>query len=75
MEERHYEYNYRVYGYARGVGYTLIEKTKSFKKALSHTNRMEYDKILIIRHNIELNMDEPIVYVPLDIRKAKVRRR
>lgn len=70
-----YNYNYRVYGYINGEGYMLIERTKSFKKARSHTNDMRFDKILIIRHNIELNMDEPIIFVPLYERKGKVRKR
>ena len=72
MIEQYYNYNYRVYGYTTGTGYQLIKKTNSYSQAMSYTNRTEYDKVLIIRHNIDLNMDEPIV---LEMPKAKVRRR
>lgn len=67
-----YDYNYRVYGYTTGTGYQLIKKTNSYSQAISYTNRTEYLKVLIIRHNIDLNMDEPIV---LEMPKAKVRKR
>jgi hypothetical protein len=65
-------YNYRVYGYITGTGYQLIKKTNSYHQAISYANRTEYLKILIIRHNIGLNMDEPIV---LETPKVKVRSR
>ena len=68
----HYNCNYRVYGYTTETGYQLVKKTNSYHQAISYTNRTEYDKVLIIRHNIDLNMDEPIV---LEMPKAKVRRR
>ena len=68
----YYDYNYRVYGYTTGTGYQLVKKTNSYHQAISYTNRTEYDKVLIIRHNIDLNMDEPIV---LETPKVKVRRR
>ena len=67
-----YQYNYRVYGYTTGTGYQLVRKTNSYHQAISYTNRTEYLKMLIIRHNIDLNMDEPIV---LEMPKVKVRRR
>lgn len=66
------QYNYRVYGYTTGTGYQLLRKTNSYHQAMSYTNRTEYLKVLIIRHNIDLNMDEPIV---LEMPKGKVRRR
>lgn len=66
----HYNYNYRVYGYTTGTGYQLLKKTNSYYQAMSYTNRTEYLKVLIIRHNIDLNMDEPIV---LETSKARVR--
>lgn len=68
----YYNYNYRVYGYTIGTGYQLVKKTNSYGQAISYTNRTEYLKVLIIRHNIDLNMDEPIV---LETPKAKVRKR
>lgn len=67
-----YNYNYRVYGYTTGSGYQLLRKTNSYYQAMSYTNRIEYLKVLIIRHNIDLKMDEPIV---LETPKVKVRRR
>lgn len=67
-----YDYNYRVYGYTTGTGYKLVRKTNSYSQALSYTNRTEYLKVLIIRHNIDLNMDEPIV---LETPKVRVRSR
>lgn len=67
-----YGYNYRVYGYTIETGYQLVKKTNSYSQAISYTNRTEYLKVLIIRHNIDLNMDEPIV---LETPKAKVRSR
>lgn len=67
-----YNYNYRVYGYTTGIGYQLLRKTNSYYQAMSYTNRTEYDKVLIIRHNIDLNMDEPIV---LETPKVRVRSR
>lgn len=67
-----YNYNYRVYGYTTETGYQLVKKTNSYSQAISYTNRTEYYKVLIIRHNIDLNMDEPIV---LEMPKARVRRR
>ena len=70
-----YDYNYRVYGYTTGTGYQLVKKTNSYSQAMSYTNRTEYDKVLIIRHNIYLNMDEPIVLKIFDMNKDKVRRR
>lgn len=54
-------YNYRVYGFKAENGYSLIKKTNSYKQALSYTNKTEYEKVMIIRHNIELNMDEPLI--------------
>lgn len=54
-------YNYRVYGFKVENGYSLIKKTNSYKQALSYTNKTEYDKVMIIRHNIDLNMDEPLI--------------
>lgn len=68
----YYNYNYRVYGYTAETGYQLIKKTNSYSQAISYTNKTEYLKVLIIRHNIDLNMDEPIV---LEMPKLKVRRR
>lgn len=67
-----YQYNYRVYGYTIGTGYQLVKKTNSYSQAMSYTNKTEYDKVLIIRHNIDLNMDEPIV---LETPKVRVRSR
>ena len=67
-----YDYNYRVYGYTTGTGYQLLKKTNSYHQAMSYTNKIEYLKVMIIRHNIDLNMDEPIV---LETPKVKVRRR
>lgn len=67
-----HDYNYRIYGYTTETGYQLVKKTNSYSQAISYTNRTEYLKVLIIRHNIDLNMDEPIV---LEIPKAKVRSR
>lgn len=67
-----YDYNYRVYGYTTGTGYQLVRKTNSYNQAINYTKRTEYLKVLIIRHNIDLNMDEPIV---LETPKVKVRRR
>lgn len=72
MNNQYYNCNYRVYGYTTGTGYQLLKKTNSYYQAMSYTNRTEYLKVLIIRHNIDLNMDEPIV---LEMPKAKVRKR
>ena len=52
-----YDYNYRVYGNINHAGYKLLEITNSLKKALTYTNKMEYDEILIIRRNLDLKMD------------------
>lgn len=70
-----YTYNYRVYGFKKGTGYTLIKKTNSYYQAISYTNRAEYLKVLIIRHNIDLNMDEPIVLETPIQKKAQVRKK
>lgn len=70
----YYNYNYRVYGYTTGTGYQLVKKTNSFYQAMSYTNRTEYLKVMIIRHNIDLNMDEPIVLEAPSQRKIKVRK-
>lgn len=70
--KEYYNYNYRVYGYTTSTGYQLVKKTNSYNQAISYTSKAEYDKVLIIRHNIDLNMDEPIV---LETPKVKVRRR
>ena len=43
-----------------GSGYVLIEITSNEQKAMSYANNSNYQRVLIIRHNIELNMDEPI---------------
>lgn len=72
MNNQYYNYNYRVYGYTTGIGYQLVRKTNSYHQALSYTNKTEYLKVLIIRHNIDLKMDEPIV---LETPKVKVRRK
>lgn len=72
MNNQYYNYNYRIYGYTTETGYQLIKKTNSYSQAISYTNRTEYLKVLIIRHNIDLNMDEPIV---LETPKVKVRSR
>lgn len=69
-----YDYNYRVYGYTTGAGYQLVKKTNSYHQAISYMNRTEYLKVLIIRHNIDLNMDEPIVLETSSQRKVRVRK-
>ena len=52
-------YIYRIYG-ATSRGYKLIVATKDEEEAFSYTNDSNYQKVLIIRHNIEKDMDEPI---------------
>lgn len=69
-----YNYNYRVYGYIEGRGYMLVDKTNILHKAREYTNKKEYDKVLIIRHNIDLNMDEPIILDFPSERKVRTRR-
>lgn len=69
-----YDYNYRVYGYTTETGYQLVKKTNSYSQAISYINKTEYLKVLIIRHNIDLNMDEPIVLESSSQRKVRVRK-
>ena len=69
-----YDYNYRVYGFTKISGYVLLKKTNSYYQAISYGKKKEYDKILIIRHNIYLNMDEPIKLIFPSEEKVRVRK-
>ena len=73
MTDYTYRYNYRVYGYTTDTGYKLVKKTNSYSQAMSYTKKIEYDRVLIVRHNIDLNMDEPIMLVTPNKEKVKVR--
>lgn len=50
-------YIYRVYGWTNG--YQLIKVTTKKNVAFKYKYDQTYSKVLIIRHNIKLNMDEP----------------
>lgn len=73
--KEYYNYNYRVYGYTTDTGYKLVKKTNSYSQAMSYTKKTEYDKVLIVRHNIDLNMDEPIVLVTPIQEKKRTRKK
>lgn len=51
---------YRIYTTTKGTGYKLEEITKDREKALMYAEDSKYNKVLIIEHHIELNMDVPI---------------
>lgn len=54
------KYNYRVYGTTKTKGYELLIITDDEDKAFSYNSNINYEKILIIRHDFENNYDEPI---------------
>ena len=66
--------NYRIYGFKRQQGYSLIKKTNSYKQAMSCTTNQEYEKILIIEHDIDTNTDKPIKLVTHNNVKKRVRK-
>lgn len=54
------KYNYRIYVAEEEWIYKLLEITTDENKAYSYANNTNFKKVLIIRHNFELDMDEPI---------------
>lgn len=54
------KYNYRIYIAREDWIYKLLEITNDEEKAYSYAHDTDFNKVLIIRHNFELDMDEPI---------------
>lgn len=54
--------NYRIYVYAKGKGYILVatvyNKDQIDKIAKNYSSEI-YEKILVIRHDFDMNYDEP----------------
>lgn len=68
--------NYRIYGMNRTKGMELIETTYSEEKMyelLDNVDSNNYSLVLVIRHNIELNYDEPYIVKSLnrDMRRER----
>lgn len=70
------KYNYRVYA-ATTKGYELITITKNLDKVVELSENVNFNKVLVIRHNIELNMDEPylLTFPKYEMRLMKRRTR
>ena len=68
--------NYRIYGMNRIKGMELIETTYSEEKMyeiLDSIDSNSYSLVLVIRHNIVLNYDEPYIVRSLnrDMRRER----
>ena len=74
-------YNYRVYGKTYFCGYDYIPTKyplydlESAKEVVNNLDTNVYSEYLIIRHHIQLNMDEPIDRGCLDRPKTLNKRR
>lgn len=67
-------YNYRVYGKRKIGGYEHIGTVKTLENAYTMGNKLsgnDYYNYLLIRHDIELNIDMPIDIVFLERTKVK----
>jgi hypothetical protein len=60
--------NYRIYGDSAS-GYKLIDVVKDRTLVDKYIESGSYSRVLVIRHDIELDMDEPILLV--DTTKGK----
>ena len=68
--------NYRIYGMNRVKGMQLIETTHSEEKMyeiIDNIDSNNYSVVLVVRHNIELNYDEP--YIVRSLNKTMERNR
>lgn len=67
-------YNYRIYLY-RSYGYDLEKTTQDAQEIDDYIKRKDkdYSRLLVIRHDIQQNMDIPIVLKFFD--SVKVRKR
>ena len=68
--------NYRIYGMSRLKGMELIETTYSEEKMYEILDNIDsniYNLVLVIRHNIVLNYDEP--YIVRSLNKIMERNR
>lgn len=56
--------NYRIYGMNRVKGIELIETTHSegkMNEIIDNIDSNTYSLVFVVRHNIELNYDEPYI--------------
>ena len=67
------KYIYKIYGVIDDV-YELIEITYKLERVIKYQNNDNYKKVLIIRHDIELDMDEPLSLTFSKKSTARVRR-
>ncbi len=69
--------NYRIYGMNRSKGMELIETTyieEKMYEILDNIDPNAYSVILVIRHNIELNYDEPYIVKTLNREMGRKRK-
>lgn len=65
---------YRIYAYGRKKGWLLYDTATNINKVsevVETIDPYEYDRYMVIRHNIKRNMDETIEYGILQKPKTK----
>lgn len=69
-------YNYKIYGYGLH-GYELVDVITDETKLKDYMGLVEYSRILVIKHNIKLDQDEPIILeeVKGNIKKYEIKKK
>ena len=70
--------NYRIYGNNRAKGMELIKTTYSEEEVYNTIDNIDseiYNVVLVVRHNYELNYDEPYIVRSLNRELKRERKR